>query len=331
MPGRFIDNVNPGDCATVCWEIENVGSKSADLRVKIEGVWDGLGEFAEGEYEGDVAFFIPAKESNWVEKDGWIYYQGGPVRGTYDYDADDGPDAEALEPETVELCLVVAFDGPNMGNAYQGASYTLNGTVEAVQGTNGAADDLWDVDMEAIKALTAEANEHYEYFQKVSCYTKEGPVVPDPEKHEVKVEVEGSGTVTGAGFYEEGDDVTLEAVAAAGYEFVEWQDFTGLPDVIANGEVLTFTMPGNAVTVKAKFKAVETPQPETCGLTLKVYKEMWKNGTLYYTEDTRSGIVQGAGSYEVGETVTLKAKYSSPTATQDLSGGILAQIEQVPS
>ena len=307
MEDRFIGNVNPGDCATVCWEIENSGSKSADLRVKIDGVWDGINEEAD-DYDEDVqvAFFIPALDSSWVtNEDGWIYYTGGPVAGTYNDEGDD------FAPETVKLCLVVAFDGPNMGNAYQGASYTLSGTVEAVQGTNGAAEALWEVDMEEIKAKGDDDNEHYDYFQNVICYTKEGPVVPDPEKHEVYVVVEGNGTVTGAGSYKEGDDVTLEAVAEEGYEFVEWQDLAGLPDVEVNGEVLTFTMPGNAATVKAKFKAVETPQPETCGLTLKVYKEMRKqaDNTLYYTEYTTPGIVQGAGSYEVEETVTLKAAW----------------------
>ncbi|NLP17534.1 MAG: hypothetical protein GX376_00400, partial [Firmicutes bacterium] len=261
------------------------GSKSADLRVQIEGVWGGIDQDAE-DYDEDVqvAFFIPAQDSNWVEGgDGWIYYQGGPVPGTYDYDTDGGPDADALEPETVTLCLVVAFDGPSMGNAYQGAGYTLSGTVEAVQGTNGAAEDLWDLDMEAIKALTAEANTHYDYFQKVSCYTgsENGDEPGEDEPGEYAFNVGGlvrwnsssqawelsdecgeiiQGT---AANYGEGAKVTLVVKQNPGYVFQGWSttpnrdDGNLIPGSAANyvGSTYTYeyTMPADSVTLYAIF------------------------------------------------------------------------------
>ncbi|NLK00851.1 MAG: hypothetical protein GX318_06400, partial [Clostridia bacterium] len=137
MPDRKIDNVNPGDCATVCWDIVNEGSKSAELRVKINAGW--VGEKLNG--ENPVAFFAPKPDSGWVmyeveEGDDvgiWLYYTGGPVAGTYGDN----------DPVVVPLCLVVGFDGPTMGNEYKGAKYNIGGEVQAVQATNGAPAAVW--------------------------------------------------------------------------------------------------------------------------------------------------------------------------------------------
>jgi hypothetical protein len=61
----------------------------------------------------------------------WLYYINGPVE----------PVSE--EDEGVKLCLVVGFDGQDMDDRYQGKEYRIGGTVEAVQSTNGAPEDLW--------------------------------------------------------------------------------------------------------------------------------------------------------------------------------------------
>jgi hypothetical protein len=134
MEDRSIDNVNPGDCATICWNIRNVGTKRAELRVKVDSGW--VDEVEEAEQEAEqVVFFAPKPDSGWVmyedEEGLWLYYINGPVAPV------------AGDDEGVKLCLVVGFDGPSMDNRYQGLSYSIGGTVYAVQASNGAPEDLW--------------------------------------------------------------------------------------------------------------------------------------------------------------------------------------------
>ena len=130
MEDRSIENVNPGDCATVCWNIRNEGTKRAELRVMVDSGW--VGEVEEAE---QVVFFAPKPDSGWVmyedEEGLWLYYINGPVAPV------------AGDDEGVKLCLVVGFDGPSMDNRYQGLSYSIGGTVYAVQASNGAPEDLW--------------------------------------------------------------------------------------------------------------------------------------------------------------------------------------------
>jgi predicted ribosomally synthesized peptide with SipW-like signal peptide len=130
LEDRSIENVNPGDCATICWNIRNVGTKRAELRVKVDSGW--VGEVEEAE---QVVFFAPKPDSGWVmyedEEGLWLYYINGPVAPV------------AGDDEGVKLCLVVGFDGPDMDNRYQELDYSIGGTVYAVQATNGAPEDLW--------------------------------------------------------------------------------------------------------------------------------------------------------------------------------------------
>lgn len=56
-----------------------------------------------------------------------IYYTGDPLVGSYNG-----------EPESVDLVLVIEFQGDETHNGYQGSKFHLGGTVTAVQATNGA-------------------------------------------------------------------------------------------------------------------------------------------------------------------------------------------------
>jgi predicted ribosomally synthesized peptide with SipW-like signal peptide len=56
-----------------------------------------------------------------------IYYTGDPLLGSYNG-----------EPESVDLVLVIEFQGDETHNGYQGSKFHLGGTVTAVQATNGA-------------------------------------------------------------------------------------------------------------------------------------------------------------------------------------------------
>ncbi len=113
-------NINPGDTKTVCWDIKNDGSKKAEIRIKIEAGWE------DESLSNNVVTLTP--NSNWVLNGGYYYYTEGPV------DANGGE---------VAFCLDVKFSGPDMNDDYQGKSYTISGTVEAIQSTNGAPSSQW--------------------------------------------------------------------------------------------------------------------------------------------------------------------------------------------
>jgi predicted ribosomally synthesized peptide with SipW-like signal peptide len=187
MEDRSIENVNPGDCATVCWNILNKGTKRAELRVKVDSGWvDPVQE------EKQVVFFAPKPDSGWVmyeDEDGlWLYYINGPVApvaGTNgdDEGVDEGED-ESDEPEGVKLCLVVGFDGPSMDNRYQGLSYSIGGTVYAVQASNGAPEDLWGEAWEEVKSEGYTDDSLKAYFltgngASMPCWS--GGETPEPE------------------------------------------------------------------------------------------------------------------------------------------------------
>ena len=130
LPDRHVDNINPGDTVTVCWDIKNIGTKRAELRAHLDTEWLTAG------LSNDVYTYALPADSDWViyEEDGktWFKYNAGPLAGTYDGDGD-----------TVKLCVEVVFDGPLMGNDFQGAKLEIGGEVEAVQTTNGAPEAVW--------------------------------------------------------------------------------------------------------------------------------------------------------------------------------------------
>lgn len=243
MEGRFIDNVNPGDCATVCWDIVNEGTKSAELRVKVDAGW-----VNSTLNDSQVAFFAPEPDSGWVmyEEEGemWLYYTGGPVAGTYG----------DVEPSEVPLCLVVAFDGPGMGNEYKGEDYKIGGTVEAIQSTNGAPEAAWGDAWTATRdgyELTGSAAEYLSYVMNSRCW----PEVEVPE-YTVRVkavcEIAGAGTVSGGGLYAVGEAVTVKATPECLNTFKGWtSDDITIPD--GTGREFTFTMPAHDVTLSAQF------------------------------------------------------------------------------
>jgi len=175
LEDRSIENVNPGDCATICWNIRNVGTKRAELRVKVDSGW--VGEVEEAE---QVVFFAPKPDSGWVmyedEEGLWLYYINGPVAPV------------AGDDEGVKLCLVVGFDGPSMDNRYQGLSYSIGGTVYAVQASNGAPEDLWGDAWEAVNSEGYTDDSLKTYFiegrgASMPCWNPEQPEEPEePEE-----------------------------------------------------------------------------------------------------------------------------------------------------
>jgi len=120
-------NVNPGDCFVKCFEIENTGSKMIEVRLSdLVGEWD---------FENSVepVYVAPVPDSGWVMKfnednSGYVfYYTGGPVEAG----------------EIIELCILVVFDGVLMENEFQGGTFTLSASFEAVQASNQAPAEVW--------------------------------------------------------------------------------------------------------------------------------------------------------------------------------------------
>lgn len=105
------------------------------------------------------------------------------------------------------------------------------------------------------------------------------------EKYTVTATAE-NGTVTGAGEYEETDQVTLTATPAEGYEFTCW---TAGEDTVSTDTTYTFTITAN-VTLVANFKQAITTITETFNLTQE--------------EDTRN--MGGAYTIYAGDNYTLR-------------------------
>lgn len=119
-------NVNPGDCYDKVVYVENTGTKSAFIRVKLTPVL----KDPEGNNlnQSVVTYNIL---NDWVlHTDGYYYY----------------PYAVDAGGKTLEIIKEVCFAGKEMTDVYQGATFTLTVEAEAIQASNGAALNAWGVD-----------------------------------------------------------------------------------------------------------------------------------------------------------------------------------------
>lgn len=107
----------------------------------------------------------------------------------------------------------------------------------------------------------------------------------------LRVTPENAGTVTGAGQYEEGSDVTITATPAEGYDFVAWMNGSA---ELSKEATYTFTMPAEDITYTAMFKA-QPVELEDYELTLTA-------------SPANGGRVSGDGLYTEGEEVTISAE-----------------------
>ena len=191
-------NVNPGDAFKKCIPIENTGTKNIRLsmtaQLEYEIAWDELDFDAhcfssEWDSMADLQAAVEAAlaAGNVTNPADAMGYPNGPfdkagnlvipvmiapaanvdwfmkdVDGklVFFYDGILAPGAET------KLCYIVIFDGPWMGNLWQGATFTINGLFQAVQSSNDAPQAVWGdavwANYENVSALT-EPRDRLEY------------------------------------------------------------------------------------------------------------------------------------------------------------------------
>jgi len=135
------ENWNPGDEAKKEFTIINTGTKGIYLRAKIEKGWfnqDGTPFVPDPDIDVvSIEFADEADAENWLIIGDYWYYKND-INGTY------GGHNEASR--TVMLKLKVTLSGPDTDNQYQGKVFKMYTTFEAIQRSNGAAYDQWQVE-----------------------------------------------------------------------------------------------------------------------------------------------------------------------------------------
>lgn len=117
-------NVNPGDSYPKAVYVKNTGSKRMFTRIKL------IPEFVDVP-NADISLVNYEILNGWVlHTDGYYYYPFKLAPGT----------------PTPPIIEKVSFDGPGMGNEYQGKMFTLTAESDSIQVTNDAAETVWGVD-----------------------------------------------------------------------------------------------------------------------------------------------------------------------------------------
>ncbi|MGI5901715.1 MAG: TasA family protein [Desulfitobacteriia bacterium] len=230
MKDRHLDNVNPGDCANIVLNIENVGTKKAFIRAEMTAIWEGC-------LNNDNVKILPAPNTGWKRADNGAngvlrFYYDGEVPGTYG----------DKEPTAVPLELVVVFDGEKTTNAYQGKMFTLgNIKVSAIQVTNGALEEVWGDDWANIFALDYQPGQAiqniYEYFETgygatTPCWLKylngEDPVEPELNMDNVEAVYDFCGyhEYSGVTFQTESNDNIINLLVSPSYFYVYGSKYT---------------------------------------------------------------------------------------------------------
>jgi len=132
--GEDWEDVNPGDCKDKEFRITNTGSKHSLIRLQFDGEW---GEYVDGGWvkmdPQDSSLVTISAPAGWTLEGDWWYYNQKL-----------SPNMDPNDPFTFEIRVCV--DGPDTGNEYQGMSYKLDFTIQAIQASNNASGDKWLID-----------------------------------------------------------------------------------------------------------------------------------------------------------------------------------------
>ena len=238
------------------------------------------------EYNAEVTVSATANEEyNFVN---WTTVNGNPVSEEAEYTFNVTEDIELIanfELKPVQHTVTVTAN-PAEGGTVTGADTYDEGTSVTVTATanqgytfiNWTVNDN-EVSDEASYTFTIEDDMNLvANFEPIAQYEVTITAVP----------AEG-GTVSGADIYDEGTSVTVTALANEGYEFDHW---TMNGEEVSEEASYTFTIEDNAVFV-AYFNEVIIPVNQ---YTVQLFANPVAGGT-----------VEGADTYEEGETVTIIA------------------------
>ena len=159
-------NLNPGDCYQKVIYVENTGSKSAYIRILADAVWTPRLGVPASELSDDViGYGINGPYWDW-EWDWYPFYGHYEFVDGWEFKEDDGyfyytkvvPEGGYTAP--LLSCNRICFNGPMMGNEYQGAQLDIIINAEAIQGTHNAVTEVWgvsfDPDMQTAGLKSAE-------------------------------------------------------------------------------------------------------------------------------------------------------------------------------
>lgn len=119
LPFQDVEGVVPGASVTKVVEVENAGASPAWIRVSAEKA----AELAGGAAGAADVMSMDYNTAAWTDGgDGWWYYDQILPAG------------ELTEP----LFTTVSFDGPGMGNEYQGSQFAIDVLAQAVQSDNNS-------------------------------------------------------------------------------------------------------------------------------------------------------------------------------------------------
>ena len=186
-----------------------------------------------------------------------------------------------------------------------GVDYTFGANVATIPANSSFGDisvQLTPTEVTDIYIVLEEddlaPSENYKFFRLTAIPVFQLELAADPAE---------GGAVSGAGVYQLGEDVDIEAVPEYGWEFVEW---TGDTDPLADVTVAeaAFEMPANDLSLTANFNALPLYE-----VTLAANDDTW-------------GSVEGAGDYVEGDEITITATPAEGYEFVEWTGDI-AQLE----
>ena len=184
------------------------------------------------------------------------------------------------QPSTTTLVTVVA-DPTNGGEVTGGGEYSVGEEVTLTASPNE------DYNFKQWNDGVTEATRTITVGEDAVTYT----AIFEKQKGSIIVEVtpENGGTVSGAGDYPIGTEVTLVATPNPGYEFGGWDDSSS-----------------TAVT-EPTLKVLVTKDDKNIIATFVPEGTVNKVTITAQVEPEEAGVVTGAGTYRIGEEVTLRA------------------------
>jgi hypothetical protein len=150
VTGESIYNWNPGDCTKVEYDLCNNGTKAIAVRVKFEKEWLFVDTDAPdlGVWPSEAALLYNCSDCpsdsclvGWSAPmnppflDGWEYDDG------YYYYLDEITSGQCLQSGAIDFCV---YFNHLVGNEYQGKTFKLKATFEAVQSSNFAPFYEWE-------------------------------------------------------------------------------------------------------------------------------------------------------------------------------------------